>query len=65
MELLGEIHRAIDNSPASPEWKALNSANYVGSWFYPVVNHVRVLPDGSMEFHIYIYRLPTLKGPGM
>lgn len=57
-ELQSEIYRAIDNSPANPEWKALNSANYVGSWFYPVVNHVRIVPDGSMEFDIYIYRLP-------
>ncbi|UCF94692.1 MAG: toll/interleukin-1 receptor domain-containing protein [Desulfobacterales bacterium] len=51
-----EVYRAIDNSPASPNWKELNSVNYPGSWFYPVVNHVRVLPDGSMEFDVYFYR---------
>lgn len=55
-EIGSEIYRAIDNSPANPEWKRLNSVNYAGSWFYPVVNHVRVLPDGSMEFDVYFYR---------
>jgi len=27
-------------------------------WFYPIVNHQRVEDDGSMEFDIYMYRLP-------
>lgn len=51
-----EMHRAIDNSPASPEWSKLNSVNYVEYWLFPVVNHVRVMPDGSMEFDLYFYR---------
>jgi hypothetical protein len=23
--------------------------------YFPVLNHVRVLPDGSMEFDVYFY----------
>lgn len=55
-ELSSEIFRAMENSPANPEWKDFNSAFYKGSWFHPVLNHVSVLPDGSMEFQIYLYR---------
>lgn len=55
-ELCSEIYAAMENSPASPEWKDLNSLVYPGSWFYPVLNHVRVMPDGSMELQVYLYR---------
>lgn len=54
-ELNNELFRAIDNAPANPSWLSMNSATHKSSWLYPVVNHVRVLPDGSMEFDIYFY----------
>lgn len=55
-ELNAEIIRAIINEPSDPKWIFMKSAHYHDSYFYPVVNHVRVLPDGSMEFDIYFYR---------
>ena len=55
-EVKREVFRAIENSPANPEWKNFNSVTYPGSWFYPVVNLVRLKPEGSMEFIIYCYR---------
>jgi hypothetical protein len=58
IELSKEIHRGIINSPAEANWKKMNSVTYANSWFYPVVNHVRIIPDGSMEFDVYLYKVP-------
>jgi hypothetical protein len=55
-ELGSEIFRAVENSPASPEWKTLSSVTFEGSWFHPVVNHALLLPDGSMQFDVYFYK---------
>lgn len=54
-ELSDEIYRALNNSPANPEWKILDSVNFPGSFFYPVVNHARILADGSMEFDVFFF----------
>jgi hypothetical protein len=50
-----EIRRAIDAFPAEPSWQPLNSVSFTRTSYYPVLNHMRVLPDGSMEFDIYFY----------
>lgn len=55
-ELLTEIYRAIKNIPANPEWKKMNSVTYPYLAFHPVVNHVKIASDGSMEFYVYLYR---------
>jgi hypothetical protein len=52
-----EIVRAIRNQPAKPEWQQLNSVVFPDLSLYPVLNHMRVLPDGSMEFDIYLYNV--------
>jgi hypothetical protein len=50
-----EIRRAIDAYPAEPKWHKLNSVRFSGISYFPVLNHVRVHPDGSMEFDVYFY----------
>jgi TIR domain len=50
-----EIRRAINAYPAEPNWQELNSVAFSGMSYFPVLNHVRVLPDGSMEFDVYFY----------
>jgi hypothetical protein len=55
-ELLAEMYRAIKNTPANPEWKKMSSVSYPNLAFHPVVNHVRIASDGSMEFYVYLYR---------
>jgi hypothetical protein len=50
-----EIRRAIRAYPAEPNWQELNSIMFSSMSYYPVLNHVRVLPDGSMEFDVYFY----------
>lgn len=55
-ELLAEMYRAINNRPANAEWKKMSSAFYDKFEFHPVVNHVRIDGDGSMEFDVYLYR---------
>ena len=50
-----EIRRAILAYPAEPNSQELNSVMFSSMSYYPVLNHVRVLPDGSMEFDIYFY----------
>lgn len=57
-ELCMEMLRAIENIPAEPTWELMKSNRYPDWWFYPVVNHVMINPDGSMEFQIYMYRFP-------
>ena len=58
IEIKSELLSAIENSPASPEWKYFNSVRYPKTWYYPVVQLVRLKSDGSMEFIIYCYRNP-------
>ena len=53
-----EMFRAIQNMPARPRWDLMKSPVYNSDWFYPVVNHARLMPDGGFEFDIYMYRLP-------
>jgi hypothetical protein len=50
-----EIQRAIRAYPAEPTWQELNSVMFSSISYYPVLNHVRVLPDGSTEFDVYFY----------
>jgi hypothetical protein len=57
-ELCEEIHRSIENIPAEPSWELMRSVVYPGWWFYPILNHTRLNPDGSFEFDVYLYRLP-------
>ncbi len=57
-ELCTEMLRAIKDRPSKPIWALMRSRHYRGWWFYPIVNHVRVKGDGSMEFDVYMYRLP-------
>ena len=57
-ELSKEMNRAIDAQPADPPSELMASNRVKNWWFYPVVNHAVVMPDGSFEFNIYLYRLP-------
>lgn len=50
-----EIQRAIWAFPAEPSWLPLNSVVHNRASYYPVLNHMRVLPDGQMEFDVYFY----------
>jgi len=50
-----EIRRAIGNFPAKPAWHKLNSVKFSEYSYFPVLNHVRILPDTSMEFDVYFY----------
>ena len=54
--LCHDIHRAINNRPAEPRWAILKSALVENWWFYPILNHVRIMPDGRIEFDVYMYR---------
>jgi hypothetical protein len=58
LEICEEIGRAIDSQPAVPPSELMLSCHVQNWWFYPIVNHARVMPDGSFEFEIYLYRLP-------
>ena len=53
-----EIYRAIHNMPARPRWELMRSPQYASDWFFPILNHARIMPDGGFEFDIYMYRLP-------
>lgn len=58
-DLYGEILRSIHRTPSKPTWNFLKSMRpNTNWWFYPVVNHVRVKPDGKMQFDIYLYQVP-------
>lgn len=58
-ELYAEMTRAIRNESAVPAWERLKSVRpNVNWWLFPVINHVRVLPDDSMEFDLYLHRIP-------
>jgi hypothetical protein len=57
-ELCHELLRAIRKNPAKPSWAMTTSSLHPGWWFYPIVNHQRIKADGSMEFEIYMYRVP-------
>ena len=57
-EICEEMNRAINNIPAKPAWQLMRSVVYENWWFYPIVNHARVLPNGGVEFDIYMYRFP-------
>ncbi len=60
-EIKAEIYRAIENSPANPEWKSFNSVHYSDLWFYPVLHLARIRSNGSMEFIVYCYRSQSPK----
>ncbi len=58
-ELYAEMSRAICNAFTVPAWALLKSTHPdTDWWFYPVVNPVRIFYDDSMEFDIYLYRVP-------
>lgn len=57
-EIISEIMKSIDEESASPQQELMKSTQeYLGDWYYPIVNHVKRQSDGSMEFFIYMYRL--------
>lgn len=56
--LCDEMYRAIHNIPTRPRWELMKSPQYSKDWFFPVLNHARIMPDGGFEFDIYMYRLP-------
>ena len=58
-EICEEINRALDSEPAVPPIELMLSSHVQSWWFYPIVNHARVMPDGSFQFEIYLYRLPS------
>lgn len=67
-ELCEEMNRSIENRPSQSSWELMKSAT-VPEWrFYPILNHVRLQPDGSFEFDVYLYRvpeaLPAIDEPG-
>lgn len=57
-ELCREMLRAIEKESAEPIWQLMKTPVYPTWWFYPIVNHVKIDRNGSMEFQIYMYRLP-------
>ena len=58
--ILEEMKRTIDLEYAEPP-RFLMKSLYIfqEDWFYPVVNTVRRLFNGNMEFDIYMFRLPN------
>ena len=59
-EMIEEMRRAIVSKPASPPSQLMKSTRtYRNDWFYPLVNHVRRMPDDRMEFVVYMYRLES------
>ena len=58
--ILEEMKRTIDLEYADPP-RFLMKSLYIHKedWFYPVVNTVRRLFNGNMEFDIYMFRLPS------
>jgi hypothetical protein len=59
-----EIRRAIDAFPAEPSWQGLSSVHFGPASYFPVLNHMRVLPDGTMEFDVYFYAAKSNSEPG-
>lgn len=57
-ELCEEMNRSIEDRPSQPSWELMKSARYPEWWFYPILNHVRLKPDESLEFDVYLYRAP-------
>lgn len=59
-EVVSEMMNSIEEDPASPQRELMKSARaHPSDWYYPIVNHVSRLADGSMEFIIYMYRLES------
>ena len=58
--ILEEIKRTIDLKYAVPPKFLMKSISiHAEDWFYPVVNIVRKLSNGNMEFDIYMFRIPS------
>ena len=57
-ELCEEMNRSIENRPAEPSWELMRSREHKDWRFFPVLNHARVMPDGTFEFDVYMYRVP-------
>lgn len=58
--ILEEIERTIDLKYADPPRYLMKSINeHKEDWFYPVVNTVRRISNGSLEFDIYLFRIPS------
>jgi hypothetical protein len=57
-QLCEEMNRSIEDRPSEPSWELMRSALYPQWWFCPILNHVRLKPDGSFEFDVYLYRVP-------
>jgi hypothetical protein len=56
-ELVREIAKAIKRRSATPQMELMKSATqHPNDWFYPILNHVRWLRNGGVEFQIYMYR---------
>jgi hypothetical protein len=57
-ELVHEIIKAIKRRSSTPQVELMKSATqHPNDWFYPILNHVRWLRSGGVEFQIYMYRL--------
>lgn len=56
-ELSVEIRMAANNKPTQCHWKKMKSVFYPDWYFYPILNHVRIHPDGRMHLDVYLYRM--------
>ena len=58
--ILEEMKRTIDSKYAVPPKFLMKSISiFREDWFYPVVNTVKKLSNGNMEFDIYMFRIPS------
>lgn len=56
-QLCGEIKMAAENKPAKGSWEKMRSVFYHDWYFYPILNHARIHPDGRMHLDVYFYRI--------
>ena len=58
--IIEEMKRTIDLKYADPPKFLMKSISiHTKDWFYPVVNTVKKLSNGYMEFDIYMFRIPN------
>ena len=57
-DLCADLNNAILNRKPNPTWQFFCSAGE-NAFVFLLVNTVRTLPDGGMEFDIYVYRVPS------
>lgn len=55
-----ELWRSINNFPSEPSMELMYSPYFGANWrCYMVVNQIRVNRDDSMDFDVYIYKMPA------